>query len=153
MSSGNNNNNTIASLGNTASLTEVADATKTGVTTTALEVETTNIIATASSDGTNAKDTSKEAEAGVANTLSTLSLTDTTIYTTYSLNQLDSWIAAYHEEAALVCNKIRPLTTAESAILEKLLSQRRGVENSMVYKEKFEEFMAKQKGNRRDEGN
>ena len=147
------NNKTIASLGNTANLTKVADATKTGVTTTALEVETTNIIATASSDGTNAKDTSKEAEAGVANTPSTLSLTDTTIYTTYSLTQLDSWITAYHEEAALVGNKIRPLTTAETAILEKLLNQRRGVENSMVYKEKYEEFMAKEKAKRRDKSN
>lgn len=147
MSSDNNNT---ASLGTSTNMEAAgSDDIKTTATASVAEVKTTNIIAAATSDGTNAKDTSKSAAVSTTN-LSTLSLTDTTIYTTYSLTQLDSWISAYHAEAALVRDKIRPLTTSETAILEKLLTQRRGVENSTIYKEKYEKFMAKEKTKRRD---
>ena len=146
------NNNTTASFGTSTNIIKVADgdAIKTTPTASALEVQTTGSDATKTSATTSAVEVNTT---NTTNTLSTLSLTDTTIYTTYSLTQLDAWITAYQEESALVRNKIRPLTTSETAILEKLLTQRRGVENSMIHKEKYEEFMAREKAKKRDEGN
>ena len=146
------NNNTTASFGTSTNIIKVADGDAMNSTATASTLE----VQTISSDATKISATTSAVEVNATNTLSTLStlsLTDTTIYTTYSLAQLDAWITAYHEESALVCNKIRPLTTFETAILEKLLTQRRGVENSMIHKMKYEEFMAGEKAKRRDEGN
>ena len=143
----NNNNNTTTFLDTFINLkTAGSDDIKTTSTASALEVKTTgsdDIESNVTIPALEVKDT--------AHSLSTLSLTDTAIYTTYSLAQLDSWITAYHSEAALVRDKIRPLTIAETSILEKLLTQRRGVENSMIHKGKYEEFMAKEKAKRREE--